>query len=145
MAGLQRGAAAAAPVRGFKLERESMLVLLSYVYRFVSNFLFLAMVYFSLNFLEKYQQRAVVAVLVLVYAAMRTVSALRSFYFYQRVERLEIEARRMVAAIGAVDTARKQIIAEVGTLRRHGEIKAYIELLFLCLIVLLCLAKIITS
>jgi hypothetical protein len=122
-----------------------MMVLLSYVYRFVANFLFLAMVYFSLNFLEKYQQRAVVAVLVLVYAGMRTVSALRSFYFYQRVEKLEIEARRLVAAVGAVDPARKQIIGEVGQLRRHGEVKAYIELFFLCLIVLLCLAKIVTS
>jgi len=121
-----------------------MLVLLSYAYRFVSNFLFLAMVYFSLNFLEKYQQRAVVAVLVLVYAAMRTVSALREFYFYQRVEKLEMETRRLAAAVGA-DGARKQIIGEVGQLRRHGEIKSYIDLLFLCLIVLLCLAKIITT
>ena len=121
-----------------------MLVILSYAYRFVSNFLFLAMVYFSLNFLEKYQQRAVVAVLVLVYAAMRTVSALRSFYFYQRVEKLEMETRRLAAAVGA-DGARKQIIGEVGQLRRHGEIKSYIDLLFLCLIVLLCLAKIITT
>jgi len=122
-----------------------MMTVLSYVYRFVSNFMFLAMVYFSLNFLDKYQQRAVVAILVLVYAAMRTVSALRSFYFYQRVEKLEIEARRLVAAVGVADAQRKQIIGEVGELRRHGEIKAYIELLFLCLIVLLCLAKIITS
>jgi len=44
---------------------------LSYAYRFLSNFIFLALVYYSLNFLEKYQQRAVVAILVLVYAAMR--------------------------------------------------------------------------
>lgn len=122
-----------------------MLTVLSYVYRFVSNFLFMAMVYFSLNFMEKYQQRVIVAVLVLVYASMRTVSALRSFYFYQRVERLEIEARRLVAAVKVVDSPRKQIIGEVGQLRRHGEIKSYIDLLFLCLIVLLCLARIISS
>lgn len=122
-----------------------MLIVLSYVYRFISNFMFLAMVYFSLNFLERYQQRAVVAVLVLVYAAMRTVSALRSFFFFQRVEKLELEARRLATAVGAVDGQRKQIIAEVGQLRRHGEMKSYIDLLFLCLIVLLCLAKIITS
>ena len=55
--------------------------------------MFLALVYFSLNFMEKYQQRAVVAILVLVYAAMRAASALRSFYFFQRIERLEVEAR----------------------------------------------------
>ena len=39
---------------------------LSLAYRFVSNFVFLALVYYSLNFLEKYQQRAIVAILVLV-------------------------------------------------------------------------------
>lgn len=122
-----------------------MLTVLSYVYRFVSNFMFLAMVYFSLNFLDRYQQRAIVAIMVLVYAAMRTVSALRSFFFFQRVEKLEIEARRLVAAAGAVAGPRKQVIGEVGLLRRHGEMKSYIDLLFLCLIVLLCLAKIITS
>ena len=122
-----------------------MLVVLSYVYRFLSNFLFMALVYLALNFLDKYQQRAIVAIMVLVYASMRTVSALRSFYFYQRIEKLEIEARRLAAASKGIDGARKQIITEVGLLRRHGEVKAYIDLLFLCLIVLLCLAKIISS
>jgi hypothetical protein len=75
---------------------------LSYAYRFVSNFVFLTLVYFSLNFLEKYPQRVMVAVLVLVYAAMHAASALRSFYFFQRIERLEAEARRLasVAAEG---------------------------------------------
>lgn len=121
------------------------MTLLSYAYRFVSNFLFMAMVYFSLNFMETYQQKAIVAVLVLVYASMRTVSALRSFYFYQRIERLEIEARKLVAALKPANTARQPVIAEVALLRRHGEVKAYIDLLFLCLIVLLCLAKIISS
>ena len=70
---------------------------LSYAYRFISNFLFLALVYYSLNFMEKYQQRAVLAILVLVYAAMRAATALRSFYFFQRIERLEFEARRLAA------------------------------------------------
>ncbi|MBR1223259.1 hypothetical protein JQ557_35035 [Bradyrhizobium sp. U87765 SZCCT0131] len=118
---------------------------LSYVYRFLSNFLFMAMVYFSLNFLDRYQQRAIVAILVLVYASMRTVSALRSFYFYQRIERLEIETRRLASILQSVEPPRKQIVGEVSQLRRHGEVKAYIDLLFLCLIVLLCLAKIISS
>ena len=73
---------------------------LSYVYRFTSNFIFLSVVYFSLNFMEKYQNRAIVAILVLVYAAMRAASALRSFYFFQKIERLEVEARRLAALTG---------------------------------------------
>jgi hypothetical protein len=127
------------------LDWNNEMTLLSYTYRFLSNFLFMAMVYFSLNFMEKYQQRAIVAILVLAYASMRTVSALRSFYFYQRIERLEIETRRLATLVKSVDTTRKQVISEVSQLRRHGEVKAYIDLLFLCLIVLLCLAKIVSS
>ncbi len=121
---------------------------LSYAYRFLSNFIFLALVYYSLNFLEKYQQRAVVAILVLVYAMMRAASALRSFYFFQRIERLEGEARRLAAAAGdgpSAAGARKQIVNEVAGLRHAGEMKSYIDLLFLALIVLLCVAKIVTD
>ena len=121
---------------------------LSYAYRFVSNFVFLTLVYFSLNFLEKYPQRAMVAVLVLVYAAMHAASALRSFYFFQRIERLEVEARRLavIAAEGPTSaSARKQIVSEVSGLRHAGEMKAYIDLLFLALVILLCIAKIVTN
>ena len=75
---------------------------LSYAYRFLSNFVLLALAYFSLNYMEKYQQRAVVAILVLIYAAMRAASALRSFYFFQRIERLELETRRLAAWSGTV-------------------------------------------
>src|SRR3954468_20696276 len=109
------------------------MIFLGYAYRFVSNFVFLALVYFALNFLDKYPQRAVVAVLVLVYAGMHAASALRSFYFFQRIERLEIEARRLaaIAAEGPNSAAsRKQIVTEVGGLRHAGEVKAYIDLLF---------------
>jgi hypothetical protein len=121
---------------------------LSYAYRFVSNFVFLALVYFSLNFREKYPQRVMVAALVLVYAAMHAASALRSFYFFQRIERLEIEARRLagIAAEGPTSaSARKQIVGEVSGLRHAGEMKAYIDLLFLALVILLCIAKIVTN
>ncbi|MBR1228916.1 MULTISPECIES: hypothetical protein [unclassified Bradyrhizobium] len=128
------------------------MIFLGYAYRFVSNFVFLALVYFALNFLDKYPQRAVVAILVLVYAAMHAASALRSFYFFQRIERLEIEARRLakVAAEGpssaaAAAASRKQIVTEVSGLRHAGEIKAYIDLLFLALVILLCIAKIVTN
>jgi hypothetical protein len=58
---------------------------LSHAYRAISNFVFLALVYYSLNFLQKYEQRAIVAILLLVYAAMRAASTLRSFYFFQRI------------------------------------------------------------
>ena len=124
------------------------MVFLGYAYRFVSNFVFLVLVYFSLNFLEKYPQRVMVAVLVLVYAGMHAASALRSFYFFQRIERLEGEARRLasVAAEGPNSAAsRKQIVSEVSGLRHAGEMKAYIDLLFLALVILLCIAKIVTN
>src|SRR5271169_1848228 len=99
---------------------------LSYAYRFLSNFIFLALVYYSLNVMEKYQQRAVIAILVLVYVAMRAASALRSFYFFQRIERLEVEARRLASLAGegpAAASQRKQIVYEVSGLRQTGEMK----------------------
>jgi len=122
--------------------------LLNYAYRFFSNFVFLALVYYSLNFLEKYQQRAIVAILVLVYASMRAASALRLFYFFQRIERLELEARRLVDLTGEGPAAlaqRRQIVSDVGSLRQAGEMKSYIDLLFPALIVLLCISKIVTN
>jgi hypothetical protein len=121
---------------------------LGYAYRFASNFAFLALVYYSLNYLEKYQQRAVVAILVLIYAAMRAASAFRSFYFFQRIERLEMEARRLgglTADSPSAAIGRKQIVNDVGALRRDGEMKAYIDLLFLALVIVLCVAKIVTD
>ena len=84
------------------------MIILGYVYRVVSNFAFLALVYYSLNFMEKYNQRAVVAILVLVYASMRGASALRSFYFFQKIERLELEARRLAAVAGEAGAAAQQ-------------------------------------
>lgn len=122
--------------------------ILSHAYRFVSNFLFLALVYYSLNFMEKYPQRATLAILVLVYAAMRAATALRSFYFFQKIERLELEARRLAGLTGegpAALSQRKQIVTDVTVLRRVGEINAYIDLLFLAIIVLLCVSKIVTN
>ena len=124
------------------------MLFLSYAYRFLSNFVFLALVYFALNFLEKYQHRVVVAILVLIYAGMHAASALRSFHFFQRIERLELEARRLVAALGEgpnSTSTRKQVITEVGGLRQAGEIKAYIDILFLAIVILLCVAKIMTN
>ncbi len=122
--------------------------ILSHAYRFISNFLFLALVYYSLNFMEKYPQRATLAILVLIYAAMRAATALRSFYFFQRIERLEFEARRLGGLTGdgpAAASQRKQVVTDVTVLRRAGEVNAYIDLLFLAMVVLLCVSKIVTS
>lgn len=117
------------------------MTILSYCYRFVSNFAFLAVVYFTLNFLTKYEERTIIAALVLAYTLMRVVSALRQFHFYSRIERLEAEARS--ALTNVVDTpAKKQAIREVSVLRHQGELKAYMDLLFLGLTTLLCIAKI---
>lgn len=121
------------------------MVFLSFVYRFVTNFAFMAMVYFSLNFMEKYQNRAIIAILVLVYAGMRAASTLRAFYFFQKIEKLEAETKRLQAPIndGSGGTnARKQVVADVARLRRDGELKSYMDLFFLALIVLLCVANI---
>ena len=121
---------------------------LGYAYRFFSNFVFLALVYYSLNYMEQYKQRAVVAILVLVYATMRAASAFRSFYFFQRIERLEMEARRLLgltADSAAAVVARKQIVTDVSALRKDGEMKSYIDLLFLALVILLCVSKIVTD
>ena len=122
------------------------MVFLSFVYRFLTNFLFLAMVYFSLNYMEKYEHRAVLGVIVLIYAGMRAASTLRAFYFFQKIEKLEAETRRVQAPLndgsGGTNT-RKQLVTDVARLRRDGEVKSYMDLFFLALIVLLCVANII--
>ncbi len=121
------------------------MVFLSFVYRFVTNFAFMAMVYFSLNLMEKYQNRAIIAILVLIYTGMRAASTLRAFYFYQKIERLEAETKRLQGPIndGAGGTnARRQVVIDVARLRRDGEVKSYMDLFFLALIVLLCVANI---
>jgi hypothetical protein len=122
------------------------MVFLSFVYRFLSNFAFLGVVYFSLNFMESYQHRAILAMLVLIYTAMRAASTLRSFFFYQKVEKLEADARRLQAMVNDGATGqRKQVVADVARLRRDGELKSYMDLFFLALIVLLCVTKIMTQ
>jgi hypothetical protein len=121
---------------------------LGYAYRFASNFVFLTLVYYSLNLIEKYPQRVMLAVLILIYAGMHAASALRSFYFFQRIERLEGEARRLAGSAAEGPSAvasRKQIVGDVAELRHAGEMKAYIDLLFLALVILLCIAKIVTN
>lgn len=98
------------------------MVFLSFVYRFVTNFAFMAMVYFSLNFMEKYQNRAILAILVLVYAGMRAASTLRAFYFFQKIEKLEAEAKRLQAPINdgsGATNARKQVVATLAAAPRR--------------------------
>ena len=122
--------------------------LLGFAYRFISDFFFLALVYYSLNFMDKYPQRATLAILVLVYSTMRAISSFHSFFFFQRIEKLEGEARRLAGLTGdgpAAAAARKQVVSDVSSLRRDGEMKSYIDLLFLALVVLLCISKIMTD
>ena len=79
---------------------------------------------------------------------MRAASALRSFYFFQKIERLEVEARRLAALTGdgpAASAQRRQIVTDVGGLRRAGEMNGYIDLLFLSLVMVLCISKIVTN
>jgi hypothetical protein len=119
---------------------------LSFLYRFVTNFTFLALVYLSLNYVEKYNSRAILAMAILLYAGMHGAAALRTFYFFQRIERLEIEARRIIALVtqgGATSPIKIKTVADVTLLRRDGEIKSYIDLFFLAAVVLLCVAKIV--
>lgn len=124
------------------------MIFLSYAYRVLSNFMFLGLVYFTLNLLDQYPQRATIALMVLTYSAMHAFSAIRSFYFFQRIERLEGETRRLALASGEGPNAaasRKQIVVDVTQLRHAGEIKAYIDLFFLALVMLLCIAKVVTT
>ena len=121
---------------------------LSFAYRFLTNFALLATVYLSLNYVEKYHTRAMLAMLVLIYSALRAASAIRTFYFFQRIERLESEARRLITLIterGAQSPLRKQTVSDVSLSRRDGEVKSYIDLFFLASVVLLCVAKIVTD
>jgi hypothetical protein len=124
------------------------MIFLSYFNRFISNFVLLTLVYYSLNALEKYQQRAILALLVLIYVLMRAISAWRSFSFFQCIERLEQEAKRlgsMLAPRPGQSAARAKVISDVAEARRHGELKSYVDLMFLGLIVMLCVAKIVTE
>ena len=119
---------------------------LGYLYRFVANFAFLALVYFSLNAIGGYGQRTIFAALVLAYAAMRAISALRTFYFYKSIERLEFETRRLgglsMEGPSAV-ASRKAIVKDVVEQRQAGEMMSYMDLMFLVIIAVLCIAKIV--
>ena len=53
--------------------------------------------------------------------------------------------RRSPAEGPSAAASRKQIVGDVAELRHAGEMKSYIDLLFLALVVLLCIAKIVTN
>src|ERR1700761_1755836 len=114
--------------------------LLSFAYRAVSNFALLAIGYFSLNYIDQYQNRAILAMLFLLYAGMRAVSVLRSFQFFGRIERLEVEMRRLLGAVGEATgmSPSRKVVTDVAVLRSDGEKKAYIDLFFLAAIVIVC-------
>ena len=87
------------------------MVALSFIYRFASNFILFAIVYFSLNYLDKPTERAIVALLFLAYAGMRTVSLIRTFFFYHQIERLEEEVRCPMQTGGRTPSTRRRRIA----------------------------------
>jgi hypothetical protein len=119
---------------------------LSYIYRFTLNLVLLVVVYFSLNFVEKYEQRTILAALVMVYAALMCISALSSIHSFQSVERLERETGRLIQAIdAAASLARFETINNVTEFRKASEIRSYIDLLIHILIVVLCISKIVAS
>lgn len=121
---------------------------LSLLYRFVSNFALLMLAYYSLNALENYQQRSILALLILIYVLTRAISAWRSFSFFQSIERLENESRRIGSLLGLrpdQSLIKRQIINDVTEKRRHGELKAYIDLLFMTLVVVLSITKIVSE
>jgi hypothetical protein len=121
---------------------------LNYFARFISNFAFLTVVYYSLNLIEKYQQRFILAALVLFYCVLHAVNAFRAFDFFHKIERLELETRRLGSMLdaGPADTAaRKAIIGNVAGRRRSAEMMTYMDLMFLVIIVLLCGVKIVTE
>jgi hypothetical protein len=121
--------------------------LFSFIYRAASNFALLAIAYFSLNYINQYQNRAMLAMLILLYAGMRSVTVLRSFQFFGRIERLEVEMRRLLGAVGEATgmSPSKQVVTDVSILRHDGEKKAYIDLFFLAAIVIICASKIVTN
>jgi hypothetical protein len=144
----EKPATSAMTIFGYASTTGTCMRLLGFVYRFITNFAFLATVYLSLNYIEKYNNRAILAIAILIYAGMRAAIALRSFYFFQRIEQLEVEARRVMALFaeqGAQPPLKKQTIADVTLLRRDGEVKSYIDLFFLAAVVLLCVTKIVAS
>ena len=121
---------------------------LGYAYRFASNFVFLAAVYYSLNLMEKYPQRAMLALLDsdLCRHARGVRAALVLFLPAHRAPGGRGTAARRYRWQGPnAAAARKQIVGDVAELRHAGEIKSYIDLLFLALVILLCIAKIVTN
>jgi len=69
-------------------------------------------------------------------------------HFFQRIERLEGEVRRLSVIAGdgpAASAQRRQAVGDVAGLRQAGEMKSYIDLLFLALVVLLCVSKIVND
>jgi hypothetical protein len=117
-------------------------------YRFISNFVFLAAVYLSLNYIEKYQNRAVLALVVLIYAGMRAITVVRSFHFFGRIEKMELDVRRLAGMLGDGPVAQvvsKQVVSDVGSLRKDGEKNSYMDLFFLAASVILCVSKLVTN
>ena len=115
---------------------------LSYLYRFASNAAFLSVSYVALNYLTQYSERILVAYLILLCCAMRIVSVICQLVFLQKVKLLEIEAGAFVGTCPARRATRNRAIRSATVSRQQSEWKAYIDLVFLVLISLLCVVRI---
>lgn len=118
------------------------MLVLSLAYRFASNFVLLAMAYFSLNLVQQYDQRVILAMIIMLFAGMRILSSLRAFHFFGRVEQLESDFKRVLGALEALKgRPPPAIIQQVADLRHSGEMKAYLDLFFLSVIIIICIAR----
>jgi hypothetical protein len=118
---------------------------LSIVYKFFSGFSFLASIYFALNFVTRHEERTVVASLALLYSSTRFVSAIRMLASFRKIERLEMEAKAAASFDPAKGLARWSTILDVAQIRREGELRGYMELLFQGIIAIICISRLLIN
>jgi len=121
------------------------MLVLNVTYKFLSRFVFLAFIYSALNAIGNYQERAVVASLALLYSAARFVSAIRTLGSFRKIERFEMEAKAAASFDPAKGLALRNIIRDVSDIRREGELRGWIELLFQGIVMALCISKLLIS
>lgn len=121
------------------------MIALQFGYRILSNLALVTLTYFSLNALERHQQRLLLAVFILGYASLRAATVLKSVWFLHGIEILEAEMRRLgQLARAPVLLSRSKIISDVASTRSGDEAMAYVELLTLAVTILICIAQIAT-
>lgn len=120
---------------------EMKMLILNVSYKFLSRFAFLAFTYSALNSIGKYEERAVVALLALLYSSTRLAAAIRTLGSFRTIERFEIEAKAAASFDPAKVLALKSIIRDVADIRREGELRGWIEFLFQAIVIAVCISK----